>query len=131
MTTLCLALSCLALSCLELSCSTARRVWRGSASSAAFRRWSSVTNLGWHGTLVITPQGLGGHGTVFFTPLGVRCHAARHMRHVQAGTRTAYVQQCPARAKLPCAFGTYSTQAAGTRSKHVQYQSPGRYVLTQ
>ena len=31
----------------------------------------------------------------------------------EAGARTAYLQQCLPRAKLPCACGAYSTQAAG------------------
>ena len=30
--------------------------------------------------------------------------------------------------RLPCAFNTYSTQTAGTRSPCVQYGGPGTYV---
>ena len=33
--------------------------------------------------------------------------------------------------KLPCAFGTYGTQEAGTRSPYVQYGGPGACVSAQ
>ena len=48
------------------------------------------------------------------------CHGARYVRHCVA-----------ARGKRPCAFSTYSTQEAGTRSPYLQYGGSGAYVSTQ
>ena len=52
----------------------------------------------------------------------VRTSLGRAVRHHRAPYGTT---------KLPCAFGTYGTQEAGTRSPYVQYGGPGACVSAQ
>ena len=64
------------------------------------------------------PDRLWCHGTWWYV---------RHLRLVRV--RRTYSAWGPG-GKLPCASGTYSTQAADTRSPYVQYGGCGAYVLT-
>ena len=54
----------------------------------------------------------------------VRTSLGRAVRH--QGDRA-----CRRHHKLPCAFGTYGTQEAGTRSSYLQYGGPGACVSAQ
>ena len=61
----------------------------------------------------------------------MRTRGTRHVRHAQGWYAYPGRAVVPLWGKLPCAFGTYSTHEAGTRSPYVQYGGSGTYVSAQ
>ena len=72
---------------------------------------SGRAEIPWHGALSAKTRRLESHGTLAITPTGGPGATVRGAYGAfEADTCTSYVQQWPARGKLPYASGAYSAQ---------------------